>query len=132
MENNEENQNLALQVLATVSQGCMIQPVELGIPVTVAYAEMWLDRNMFFFCELDGGETGTQHVVKFASFKPLSNQVLFYDADGKLVAGLAPYSEWPDIDANVMQGIWHQYSTDKAALEGCRLAAREWRHAELA
>lgn len=131
MEDNERNQMLALQVLNMVSQGCCIQPAEMAVPIGVAYAEMWLDRDMFFFCEINGGETGKQHVIRFDHFEPLSNQVLFFDKEGKLIAGLAPYIEWPEVDAVQMQSVWAEWQKNTYALEGCKEAAQEWRHAQL-
>jgi hypothetical protein len=131
MDDNEKNQNLAQAVLNMVSQGCMIQIRDPGVLATVGYAEMWLDRNIFFYCEIDGGTTGSAHFIKFASFDPLSNQVLFFNENNDLVAVLAPYIEWPEIDAQQMTSAWHAWQKDKAALAGCRQAAEQWRHANL-
>lgn len=131
MEDNEVNQNLGLQVLAMVSQGCMIKIIAPDVLCTVGYAEMWLDRDMFFFCEIDGGTTGSAHFVKFDKFDVLSNQVLFYGPDNTMLAYLAPYVEWPEIDAHEMTGVWHEWLKDKVALASCRKAAEEWRHAKL-
>lgn len=132
MEDNETNQNLALQVLNMVSQGCMIKITEFDVLCTVGYAEMWLDRNIFFFCEINGGSTGTAHVVQFGRFEALSNQVLFYNEDGTLAAYMAPYAEWPDeVDAHEATNTWHEWLKQKDKLAYSRKAAEEWRHAQL-
>jgi hypothetical protein len=130
MEDNEENQNLAHQVLMMAQQGCMLKLREPDLLIAVGYAEMWLDRNAIFYCELGDGETGKQHVLKFATFTPRSNQVVFYDKEGNLIAGLAPYVEWPEVDAHQMQAAWEAWQKDKEGLAGCKAAADEWRHAD--
>lgn len=129
MEDNERNQNLAQQVLNMVSQGCMIKVVEPDVLTTVGYAEMWLDRDMFFFCQINGGSTGSVHVVEFTSFDALSNQVLFYSKG--LVAYLAPYVEWPEVNVQAMTASFHEFLKDKIAMASCLKMAKEWRHAEL-
>jgi hypothetical protein len=121
----------ALLVLHMVSQGCMLKLTEPDLLVDVGYAEMWLDRGMMFYCELGVQETGRQHVLRFHHFEPLSNQVLFYAKDGTLLAGLAAYREWPDVDAAGMQMVWQEWLKDEAALASCRMVAQEWRHAPL-
>lgn len=119
MEDNEPNQMKALQMLNMVSQGCMLGLTEQGIEVPVGYAEIWLDRDIMFYCEINGGTTGKQHVLRFDHFDPLSNQVLFYAKDGTLIAGLAPFV------------VWQAWLKDKFVLHGCERAAKEWRHAKL-
>ena len=101
--------------------------------MAVGYAEMWLDRDMMYYCELGDGTTGKQHVLKFASFDPRSNQVLFYQPDGHLIAGLAPYAEWPEVSTDDMHLAWEDWKRKLAtgALEQCQFWARQWRHAEL-
>lgn len=131
MEDNEQNKELAAQVVAMVAKGCMLRIKEDDVFVALGYAEIWLDRDLIFFCELGNGDTGKQHVLRFATFDPRPNQVIFYDKNGKLVAGLAPYIEWPEVDAHDMQVEWEAWQKDKEGLEGCEQAAKEWRHAQL-
>jgi hypothetical protein len=131
MEDNEQNQHLALQVLSLASQGCMLLiPPLAPMLITVGYAEMWLDRDMMFFCEVNG-ETGKQHILRFARFTPLSNQALFYDEKGELIGTLAPFAEWPQVNTDDMNEIWANWQKDKDAQKYCAEQAREWRHAEL-
>jgi len=126
MEDNEENRNLALQVLAMVSQGCMLQLTHPQLLLSVGYAEMWLPENKMFYCELGDGDTGHQHVLQFDRFDARSNQVIFYK-DKAIVAGLAPYAEWPEVDQHQLQTMWAQWQKNKQALPQCAEQAREWR-----
>lgn len=106
----------------------MIKVIEFDVLATVGYAEMWLDRQIFFFCEINGGSTGTSHVVPWDRFEALSNQVLFYK-DGKLTAYMAPYIEWQDdIDVHDMTNTWHDWQKQKDKLAYSRKVAVEWRH----
>jgi hypothetical protein len=127
MEDNEQNRNLALQVLSLVSQGCMLKLVHPDLLLSVGYAEVWLPQDKMFYCELGDGETGHQHALDFDHFEARSNQVIFYNADGTICAGLAPYAEWPEVDLHAMQAQWAHWQKDKKALANCQEIAKEWR-----
>jgi hypothetical protein len=124
--------SLELGVLSLVSQGCMLQLLEYKHPllVPVGYAEIWLDRDMMFYVELSDCSTGHQHILRFASFNVRANQVTFYDAAGVLIAGLAPFNEWPELDVGEMQALRAQWQKDLSAwaLAQCQEQGRAWRH----
>jgi hypothetical protein len=119
------------QILAMIDTGTILQIVP-SMLVAIGYAEIWPDRDAMFFCELGNGTTGKQHILQYERAKVQSNQVTFYDKAGKIVAGLSPYVENPEVNTDDMNEAWASWKKVLAqgGLECCQQRANEWRHLE--
>jgi hypothetical protein len=68
--------------------------------VVVGYAELMAPGKLYY-AELSDLSTGHQHVLKFSRASANGDMMLeFRDAHGRLLATLAPFIEWPELDAD--------------------------------
>jgi hypothetical protein len=98
----------------------MANPVDLL--VVVGYAELMAPGKLYFaeLSDLSTGiSTGQQHLLRFAKAEPNGGMLNFQGQGGKLLATLAPFIEWPELDARAMARWWSLWQKD---LKGGALA----------
>jgi hypothetical protein len=109
-----------------------------GVPqlflASIAYAELWPERKILFYCANGDGSTGQQHVLHYDSVKVTSNQSIFYDSAGEIVGSIAPFDEWYIDEEEELARAFEYLTWWKAqpALKAhCQQIGRDWRTSPL-
>jgi hypothetical protein len=85
--------------------------VPVNLLVVVGYAKLMAPGKLYF-AELTDLSTGHQHLLRFAKAEPNGDMLNFRDKEGKLLATLAPFVEWPELDVWPMARAWSLWQKD--------------------
>ena len=85
--------------------------VPVDLLVVVGYAELMAPGKLYF-AELSDLSTGHQHLLEFSKASANGQMIDFRDKAGELLATLAPFIEWPELDPAAMARAWSLWQKD--------------------
>lgn len=111
-----------------IDQGSMIGYVGPSVLAPVSYHELWPEMPAMFFVEL----YGQAHLLHYGQFRTSGEHVSFFDEDGALIATVAPYLEWPEIEENLSVYLveWRNWKVNpqrEQMIEHFKETAATWR-----